>query len=190
MTILEDSNNKPGKHRLKNTYWQKNGIQVVRQRLPVGDYVLVNEKIADVFSRKEKRVIEVKMMDLMGTYNVAVDSKRDIAEIASNVCGSRQQHDRFRDECVLAMNNNIKLYVVVENNDGIADLRDLHKWVNPRLFIRRGGKQLYPNATRGVTLMKSCMTMERKYNSVKFIFCKPEESGKRIIELLEGDKNE
>ena len=184
LTILEDVNNKPGKHKMKNTYWMQNGIQVVRQRIPVGDYVLVNDRISDVFSRKEKRGIEVKMMDLMGTYNIAVDSKKDIQELCGNVCGP--QHARFRDECVLAMNNNIKLYVVVENADGITDLRDLHRWVNPRLFIRRGGKQLYPQATRGLTLMKSCMTMEHKYKPLEFIFCRPEHAGAVIVALLEG----
>lgn len=184
MILIEDVNNKPGKHKLKNAYWQQSGIEVVRHRLPVGDYVLVNDRIADVFARKEKRGIEVKMMDLMGTYNVAIDSKKDIQELVSDICG--KSHDRFRDECVLAQNNRIKLVVLVENEDGITDLRELHRWVNPRLFIRRGGKQLYPRATRGVTLMKSCITMEKKYAPLKFLFCHPNESGQKILELLGG----
>lgn len=183
MVILEDVNNKPGKHKMKNTYWMQNGIQVVRQRLPVGDYVLVNDKIADVFARKEKRGIPVKMMDLMGTYNVAVDSKKDIQELCGNVCGP--QHARFRDECVLAQNNNIKLYVVVENADGITELRELHRWINPRLLIRRQGKQAFPQATRGITLMKACLSMEYKYKC-EFIFCRPEHAGAVIVALLEG----
>ena len=187
MILIEDVNNKPGKHKLKNAYWQQNGIEVVRHRLPVGDYVLVNDRIADVFARKEKRGIEVKMMDLMGTYSVAIDSKKDIQELCGNVCGP--QHARFRDECILAANNGIKLYVVVENSDGITDLRDLHRWVNPRLFIRRGGRQLYPQATRGVTLMKSCITMEHKYKPLEFIFCRPEHAGAVIMALLGGGEN-
>ena len=180
--LLEDVNNKPGKHSLKNQFWTDNGIEVIRQRLPVGDYVLANDKIQDVFQRKEKRGIPVKMMDLLGTYSVAVDSKNSIQELVGDICG--KQHERFRDECILAQNNGIKLIVLVENEDGITDLHELHRWVNPRLWIRRGGKQLYPQATRGVTLMKAAMTMEKKY-SVKFMFCKPEVAGTAVLSLLD-----
>ena len=187
MTILEDVNNKSGKHGVKNDFWTASGIEVVRQRLPVGDYVLMNDKIQDVFTRKEKRGISVKMMDLLGSYDIAVDSKKDIQELVSDICG--KSHDRFRDECVLAQNNGIKLIILVENTAGITDLRELHRWVNPRLFIRRGGKQLYPKATRGVTLMKSCITMEKKYAPLQFLFCHPNESGQKILELLGGDGN-
>ena len=182
MTLLEDVNNKPGKHEVKNRFWTSNGIEVIRQRLPVGDYVLMNDRIQDVFARKEKRGIPVKMMDLLGTYDVAIDSKKDTQELCGDVCG--KSHDRFRDECILAQNNGIRLIILVENEDGITNLRDLHKWVNPRLWIRRGGKQLYPNATRGVTLMKACMTMEKKYAPLKFVFCDPREAGRKVLELL------
>ena len=181
ITLLEDVNNKPGKHKLKNDIWTANGIEVIRQRLPVGDYVLMNDKISDVLTRKAKRGIPVKMMDLMGAYNVAVDSKFDIQELCQDVCG--KQHDRFRDECILAQNNGIKLCVVVENKDNIQKLTELHSWVNPRLFIRRGGRQLYPTAVRGVTLMKACMTMQHKYGC-EFLFCTPQESAAVIYNLL------
>ncbi len=181
--LLEDVNNKPGKHNLKNQFWTDNGIEVIRQRLPVGDYVLANDKIQDVFQRKEKRGIPVKMMDLLGTYSVAVDSKNSIQELVGDICG--KQHERFRDECILAQNNGIKLIVLVENEDGITDLHELHRWTNPRLWIRRGGKQLYPQATRGITVQKASITMEKKYG-VKFLFCRPEESASVILSLLEG----
>ena len=185
--LLEDINNKPGKHIVKNQTWEENGIEVIRQRLPVGDYVMMNEKIYDVFERKTKRGIPIKMMDLLGTYEIAVDSKKDIQELCGDICGP--QHERFRDECILAQNNGIKLIVLVENEDDVSDLTELHKWANPRLFIRRGGKQLYPKATRGVTLMKACMSMEKKYD-VKFVFVSPINSAEAIVKLLEGgDKN-
>ena len=186
MTILEDSNNKSGKHKIKNNLWSTIGIEVIRQRLPVGDYVLMNNKIQDVFARKEKRGIPVKMMDLLGTYDVAIDSKNSIQELVGDICG--KAHDRFRDECILAQNNGIKLIILVENEDGITGLRDLHEWVNPRLFIRKYGRQVYPTATRGITLMKACMTMEKKYG-VEFRFCHPFEAGQKIVELLGGGED-
>lgn len=188
MVILEDKNQKKGKHEVKNRYFTENGIEVLQQRLPVGDYVLMNDKIQDVFARKEKRGNPVKMMDLLGTYDVCIDSKNSIQELCGDICG--KSHDRFRDELILAQNNGIKLIILVENEDGITQLTNLHKWVNPRLFIReRGGRQKYPKATRGITLQKSCHTMQKKYG-VSFLFCNPNESGKKITELLGGKYGE
>lgn len=183
MIIIEDKAQKEGKHKIKNDYWRKSGIEVIRQPLPVGDYILGNEKVMDVISRKEKRNMAVKKMDFLGTYNIAIDSKYSIQELVSDICG--KQHERFRDEAILAQNNNIHLIVLVENEDGITQLSELHKWVNPRLWIRKGGKQAYPNATRGVTLMKCCYTMHKKYGC-EFLFCEPYKAGERIIELLGG----
>lgn len=196
MILIEDKAQKIEKHKIKNLWWKKHNIDVMRMPLPVGDYVLANESVMDVIARKKMRGIEPKKMDFLGSYKVCVDSKFDIQELISDICG--KQHDRFRDECILAQNNGIKLYILVENKGGlirrttianptIRKLSDLHSWKNPRLFIRRNGKQVYPTATRGITLQKACYTMEKKYG-VSFLFCTPEESAVRIMELL-GGKN-
>lgn len=196
MKLIEDINNKPAKHILKNKYWEQNGVEVMRYRLPVGDYILVNDKVQDVIDRKTKRGIDVKMMDFMGTYHICVDTKKDIQELISNICG--KEHDRFRDSCLLCKNNNIKLVVLVENkasqircgskiinNPYVGDLKALFKWINPRLFLFRNGKQRFPTATRGAQLAKACLTMQLKYG-VEFLFCKPEEAGQRVIDILRG----
>lgn len=195
MTIIEDTGQKVGLHVAKNKYWKSQSIEVIRHPLPVGDYILVNDRVQDVIDRKAARGIPVKKMDFLGTYDVCIDSKYSIAELAADVCG--KQHERFRDEAILAQNNGIKLYIVVENdpelvyhsngtmiiNSTITDLRDLHKWVNPRLWILHHGKQKYPSATRGLTLMKACMTMRAKYG-VEFVFCSSKDSGRIIVDLL------
>lgn len=195
MKLIEDTNQKINKHADVNRYFIEHNIEVIRQRLPVGDYVLSNSKIDDVFSRKLARGIPVKTIDLLGTYSVCVDEKYSILELASDVCG--KQHARFRDECILAKNNDIKLYVLVRNdpqeiyvrkrlvatNYTITDLKDLHKWVNPRLWIFQGGKQKYPTATKGVTLMKACLTMKQKYGA-EFLFCSTKDAEAKIVELL------
>lgn len=172
MIILEDTRQQNAKHDLKHKYFEKHGVEVRRTKLYCGDYTLPTDQ------------------------SVCVDSKRSIEEICQNVCG--KEHTRFRRECERAKEAGIKLIVLVENdrqqigktgiwNPEIRKLEELHRWANPRLFIRRNGKQLYPNATRGQTLMKACMTMERKY-SCRFLFCTPEESGAKIMELLGGKK--
>lgn len=196
MTIIEDKAQQANKHNNKHQYWEKSGVDFIQLPLPVADYILMNDKVQDVINRKTHRGIEVKKMDLLGTYTVAVDTKKDLQEIISNICGA--QHDRFRDECLLAQNNGIKMYVLIEDDGGYCDkkqtiynkpvtcIEDLFSWKNPRLFIWQKGKQKYPSATKGQTLAKAMLSMELKYG-VKFEFCKKSESGKRVIELLEGE---
>lgn len=193
MQIVEDKANKIDQHEVKNKWWADNNIEVLRYPLPVGDYILVDDKVRELIQRKQKRNVEIKKMDFVGTYKVCVDTKKDIQELIGDICG--KQHDRFRDECMFAQNNGIKLYILVENTSitinerkGIYSpfidcLDNLHKFVNPRLFIWRGGRQLYPNATKGITLKKACITMQHKYG-VEFVFCKPNESAEKVLELL------
>lgn len=194
MTLIEDTNNKIGKHILKNKRWLENGITVARYRLPVGDYILMNDKVRDVIDRKAKRGISVKMLDFLGTFNVCCDSKQSIQEL---VMDFQQEHERFRDSLILARNNNIKLYIVVENdfqwisqkknifNTPVRCIKDLYRWKNPRAFIFKGGKQAYPNCAKGSWLAKCCTTCEEKYGC-KFVFCKPDESAEIILKILEG----
>lgn len=193
MTIYEDKGNKEGKHTIKNEWWALQGVEVVRIPLPIGDYVLNNQKIEDVVDRKSKRGMEVKKLDLLGTYSKCVDTKKDIQELIMDV---QSEHERFRDELILAKNNGVKLYIVVENESRYADFRktiwnpsvrcidDLNEWKNPRLFIKKNGKPAYPKAMTGVKLAKICHTIEQRYGC-SFVFCKPDEAAKLIIDLLQ-----
>ncbi len=210
--ILEDVAQQDKKHDLKHKVFEEQGFGLYRVPLPCADYILLNDLSKDVIQRKAKRGIPVKKMDLLGTYTVAVDSKKDMAEIVGNICG--KSHDRFRDELILAKNNGIKLYVLVENkgelikgtkdiyNKDIKCLQDVFSWKNPRLFIMKPTKEVigyykngkprykmtqkYPTATKGETLARAMITMQEKYGC-EFVFCTPMESGERIIELLEGE---
>ena len=181
--------------------------------LPCGDYIIANEKVMNVIERKKERGIPVKKMDFLGTYDVTVDTKKDIQELVGDICG--KQHARFRDECILAQNNGIKLYVLVQNvgelvkgtediyNPTITRLEDLHKWRNPRLFeMKRSSEiigyykssgnpiykkiQKYPSATKGITLAKACVTMQEKYG-VEFVFCHNRDQGRLVLELLQRE---
>ena len=194
MILISDKAQQKGKHLIKENWWRNNGIEVLYHPLPVGDYIIANDKVMDVINRKAARGIETKKMDFLGTYSVVCDTKKDIQELIGDICG--KQHARFRDEAILAQNNGIKLYILVENKDGVNETRDLFKWQNPRMH--RYNKILYmhklgrwsnipePKAppTGGVTLAKACLTMNLKYG-VEFEFCTPNEAGKRVIELLE-----
>ena len=196
-TIIEDIGNKKEKHETKHKYFEEQGINLRREALPIGDYIFCTEKVQDVINRKEKRGISLKKMDFMGSFEITVDTKKDIQEIILNICG--KQHERFRDECILATNNQIKLYVLVENKDNVQNLNDLEYWINPRiakyekiLEMHQKGKWKHipePKSppTSGQTLAKAMRSMEEKY-AVKFVFCHPEEAGEKIVELL-SEKN-
>ena len=190
MKILVDTGQQKKKHDLKHECMEKLGAELQIVPLPVGDYVLVSGDIEDVLNRKKNRGIDVKKMDLLGSYKVSVDTKRDIQEAIGNICGP--QHDRFRDEVILAQRNQIKLYILIENTDGVSTLDDLDTWENPRKKMKKrvsvadGGRKRVPvsqNATKGVSLAKAMRTMQEKYG-VTFLFCKPEEAGAKILELL------
>jgi hypothetical protein len=147
MTIIEDTRQKSGMHELKHQHFEEMGVELVRNMLPFGDYALPP--------------------------SISVDTKADMAEIASNI-GS--DHKRFKRECIAARDAGCQLIILVENTDGIACVNDVHKWVNPELIYR-------PRAITGDRLQKAMLTMSERYG-VRFEFCRPEESAKRIMELL------
>lgn len=92
----------------------------------------------------------------------------------------------------------VKLYVLVENRDGVKSIDDVFRWQNPRMhrynkiaYMHNLGKWqniALPKAkpTSGQTLAKACLTMQLKYG-VEFLFCRPEEAGEKILELLGVD---
>ena len=196
MIIFEDMGQKEDKHIVKNQWFYENGIEVVRVPVPIGDYFIANDKAMDVLKRKEKRGNKPKKMDFLGTYSVAVDTKENIGEIINNICG--KAHGRFRDECILAQNNGIQLYILVENEDGVTCIDDLFKWQNPRLhrynkikYMHNLGKWQHIKLpqkppTKGETLAKAMITMEKEYGVI-FLFCHPNDAGEKIIKLLEGE---
>lgn len=199
MKIAGDKNQFAGAHGKSNARKHRDiqslGHELIQLPLACGDYILVDDKVQEVIDRKQKRGIEIKKMDLLGTYTVSVDSKKDLSEIAMNICGS--QHGRFRDELLLAQNNGIKLIILIENDDGVKCVNDVFKWVNPRLkryklieSYHKKGMWMHVSLpkkqpTEGKTLARSMITCQNKYGC-QFLFCKPSEAGAKIIELLEG----
>ena len=158
--IFEDTRNQLGKHELKRSYFESQGWTIERTKLYVGDYMLPGGL-------------------------VSVDTKADIYELASNV---RQEHERFRRECVKAQEAGYRLVVLVENEDGVSTLFDLADWIeSPSHYAARvrksGGK--VKHRFSGTSLYKACKTMTEKYG-VEFEFCAPSMAGGRVLEILEG----
>lgn len=104
MTILEDTRQQRGKHEKKHEFFQAFGTEVVRCKIPFGDYAPVPP--------------------------VSIDTKASMDEIAGNIGG--REHKRFIDECKAARAAGCRLIILVENNLGITDISQVHTWVNPR----------------------------------------------------------
>lgn len=106
---------------------------------------------------------------------LVVDRKKDLQELIGNVC---QQHERFRAELVRAKEAGISIVVLIEDSD-ITCLEDVFFWDNPR-------RKKSPKATTGEALYRSMKTMQERYG-VRFEFCRKEDTGRRIKEILDGN---
>lgn len=156
MAIIEDTRQQRGKHGLKAAHFESTGENVVRCALPVGDY-----------QRPAK---------------VAVDTKKDIIELAMDL---KKDHARFKRECEKARELGTLLVILVENEDGVTCLDDLAEWVEPDESYAKRNRSGKAVRYTGRSIARACQTMHDAYG-VMFGFCAPEDSGRRVIAILDG----
>lgn len=160
MIIFEDTRQKPGKHDSKGVWFEAHGIKLVRHGLYVGDYAVLPA--------------------------VSVDTKRDIAELCNCL---DQAHVRFRNEAIKAQEAGIRLIILTENTEDVSSLDDFALWQESDAdFYRRAHGKPQARRRLGGRFAKACRTMTQNYE-VEFEFCKPEESARRICELLRLEVN-
>ena len=146
MIIQVDSREQKFDH--VTSYFDSQEIKWVKSKCVVGDYV--------------------NLLNPM----VVIDRKKDLQEVAGNVC---QQHDRFVRELELAKELGYKMIILVED-PRITSLPKVCSWYNWR-------KRSNPKAISGKTLHKIMKTMSEKYG-ITWEFTTKENCGKRIVELL------
>lgn len=158
MVLFEDSRNQVGKHKNIHSYCEQQGIEIIRQALNVGDYMLSGPEFGG----------------LKG--DIAVDTKYGVPELASNVF---QEHERFRSELERSRKMGIQLIILTEE---VLPYGRLDYWRSPM------GKDGLPKYKfNPETLRKALITMQDKYG-VKFRFCDGRSTGKRLIEYLKGER--
>lgn len=201
MIIAVDKAQKEGKHDLKHNQLIEMGHELVFLPLPVGDYILVDDAVAEVIKRRGDKL---KKMDLIGVTRRSVDTKFGMEEAYSCLIG--KSHDRFRDECILAQQNGIDLIVLVESAPKVKNLEDVRKWQPwERLFAycRRHkiptGKGMMDRIEEyhshggqkppvgGEQLYKAMRTSAIEHG-YKWAFCNSKDTGKAIIYLLSKGK--
>lgn len=113
--------------------------------------------------------------DYIKAPTVSVDTKQGVTEIATNMCGNISEKNRFREECKLAKDASAVLIFLIED-DKIGSINDLY---GKKIWIHSG------KTIPGDQLANAMLIMSSRYGC-RFEFCKPEEAGKRVKELLEN----
>lgn len=134
----------------------------------------IREQLESLGYKVDRSKLYVADYQFADSGKIVVDTKQDLSELCQNVISD---HERFRNECIRAQEANIQLIILVADPT-ITGLQDVFGWKNPRRFYSK-------KATTGRQLGKILYSMKSKYN-VDFQFCKKEEIGKRIVELLGG----
>ena len=102
MILIEDTRNKEGKHSNVRRYCEKHGIELVRQALPVGDYMFPDG-------------------------NISIDTKENLQEVASNLL-NRKDSSRFWREVRKARELGLKLFVLIESGPSVLNINQVPKW--------------------------------------------------------------
>ena len=110
---------------------------------------------------------------------IVIDRKQNLIKVASNVTIDRKRFVREIERCNRA---GCRLIVLIEHGGQIRQLEDVIRWKNPRL-------RESPYAVSGERLYKIMKAMEGYYG-IRWMFCDKRSTGKKIIEILGGDKNE
>ena len=103
---------------------------------------------------------------------IVVDRKQNLNELAENVC-----EKRFHEELKRAHEHGVKIVFLVEHGGSVKELIDVLFWENPR-------RKESPKCISGDHLYKSMVSMSERYG-VEWQFCTKEETGHRIMEILD-----
>lgn len=114
--------------------------------------------------------------DYIRAPRMSVDTKQNIQEIAVNMCGNGREKARFREECKLAKEAEATLVFLIED-DRVTDVSDLY---GQSIWIHSG--KVIP----GDQLAQAMHVMSERYGC-RFEFCKPEDAGRRVKEVLEEE---
>ena len=158
MLLYEDSRQQAGKHKNIYLYCQRHGIEIVRKKLEVGDYMIHGS-------------------------NISVDTKQDMLEISKDIMSN--DHRRFRAECQRAVEMGIQLIVLIEETVpfGQVDLWEVPIFKSSNQYHHYGEPM---TLVRPAALKKAMLTMTEKYG-VKFRYCQRRQTPRQVIKYLKGE---
>ena len=143
-------------------------IEDTRQHVGKYDEAHAHFDLADVSVIRSKLAVG----DYTAPPSRVVDTKKGFEEVVGNFCS--KDRDRVKREIMLAKHMGTELVFLIID-DKATSIEDAKTWRNKRGNVS------------GDTLYKTMDTFVKRYG-VRFEFCTPADSGKRILELLEvGD---
>lgn len=148
-----------------------------------------NKEVIDYFERINQKYVISKLY--AGDYcnlnkpTILIDLKKDIEELIGNLT---KEHERFRNEIKRANEEmGCKLIVLIRQPfNSLEDIKSyqVRKYSKYHKNVDLRGKPM--SNMNMETLYKIMNTMQNKYN-LEWQFCSREESGKKIIEILEKE---
>ena len=127
------------------------------------------------------QIIRSKM--IVGDYTlptnqkVCIDTKQDMKEVYGNLT----EYRRFHNEYSLAEELGITLVILIEDED-IKSIDDVTGWVNPvQKKFEQGKVKAKPRPSSAIATQMR--TIAEKHG-VRWEFCHPRDTGRRIIEIL------
>lgn len=194
ITIIEDTAQQTGKHAGIEKFIKKIGFNTMRNTLPVGDYALLtqrgreilnikiqaaerNRSYANYVGRKVRTNSDVgrsilQKIDLIGTYDVAVDTKQNLDEVVRTIGGLADE--RIDQQAIRARNSNTRLYIVVAH-DNMDNIQNVESYCRDNNY----------NYT---AFAKKINTLEKKYG-LKFCICPAGYVSLLTIALLTSEHN-
>lgn len=194
ITIIEDTAQQTGKHIGIEKFIEKIGFDTMRNTLPVGDYALLtqrgreimniklraaerNRSYANYIGREIRTNLDVgrsilQKIDLVGTYDVAVDTKQNLDEVVRTVGGLADE--RIDQQAIRARNSNTRLYIVVAQ-DNIDNIQDVERYCRDNNY----------NYT---SFIKKIDRLEKKYG-LRFCVCPAGYVSLLTIALLTSERN-
>jgi hypothetical protein len=109
---------------------------------------------------------EIKCGKVVPIGKRSIDTKQDLAELSSDLYRDKTEFNKKYRKCY---EQGIELYVLVEQE--IKSLNDILSWSSPHSKI--SGRMLYDMIDR-----------VRKSYGVKFVFCKKEDVGRMVVNIL------
>ena len=165
MTIQIDSREQKNDH--VTAYFEAVGVKYITSKMYVGDY----QNLTDA--------------------SICIDKKYGLQEVYSCLTSG---YNRFAAECKRAKDAGIKLIVLIEEND-ITDVFQVESWKNPRIekwnrinAQHKIGKALDVKIASEPPIsskrLQDRMTTLSKRTGVKWQFCRKEDTGKTILQIL------
>ena len=194
LTIIEDTAQKAGKHSEMQTFFERCGIKFMKNTLPIGDYAFLTGIGKDILNSKIKQIERdeswarcknnnirhaadrgistLTKIDLMCTYNVAVDTKMNLYEVLKNVSGLTE--NRVEQQFMRAKNAGVTLYILVLQ-DNIHNVEDI------RTYCNKNGHDFN-------LLINKIQILENRYG-IHYYICPPEFGALATLALLTTDNN-